>query len=578
MTVVGWYPLRQGRAHRDTVRERMRIVRRCGGLLVCVFMGAARIGVAQRPPRDTSYGNPESASLGLPLLRRLTQPPNVADVGNFETPDGGSSTGHVNAALAVEDLREYAGQLRTLFPWSTNYYPADSLAAVQRARAAAWLVRLRALPGTNVAGAQQIALAMVAFQAEQDSLARRAIETRLARTTTPLERSLDLAAGVVLFADPEQRGERLARNFPLAEVYAAQLKGVPATGYASQIDSLYVAQRKFLAVQTTLRAAGALPGDQLLAYVSRFWSTASVLSQRERHDLVTGDFPYAAVASAFHHRANGQAEIDSLDARLVRYAQYRAREWTPGTSPADRQTTQARERSDVREGFAALALIGHPAPPIVAHAWLHTADSAYVPTPRAHPLNDGLVRVIAFRDRTDPLLSALDRVQRHFPAGVQIVLVTETEGHVGPDLSSPADEVAWLNRFYAEKRHLIFPVAVWAGEKVAQETSSQPSIRIVSSLGTPVQGTVLVRDSHGGMREIQSEGIAIHYQRYLPARSPNPTAYRVAAARGDLIILDGHGLIQAYQPLQTRADEAQLVRLLTTLRAHEDSASAGRLP
>jgi len=205
---------------------------------------------------------------------------------------------------------------------------------------------------------------------------------------------------------------------------------------------------------------------------------------------------------------------------------------------------------------------------VTAHAWLNTADSSYGVTPRVHAFNDGIVRVLALGHADDSaLLFALDRVQRHAPHGVQVVFVTQTLGHVGSDLLSPADEVAWMRTLYIERRHATFAIAVWAGAKVAQESrSSSPAFQIRTVSGTLAQGTLVVGDGHHGVRDVQPESVVVQYQRYLPSPSPMPAAYRLILRNSDLVFLDGQGRIRGYQRLRTRTDESGAIQRLTALR------------
>jgi len=221
------------------------------------------------------------------------------------------------------------------------------------------------------------------------------------------------------------------------------------------------------------------------------------------------------------------------------------------------------EQEQVRTMFRTFAMIGQPAPPVVAHAWLNTPDSLYVATPHMHPFNDGIVRLIAFGSRNDGRLAMLEQIQRQFPTGVQVLFVTETEGHVGPDLSSPADEVTWLTAFYTRTKRLTFPIALWAGDKVSQEGPL--------SADSTTWGPAVIRDGHDGTRthpqEPQEPPVTVAYQRQLPAPSPVPAAYRFAVDRNYCVIVDGQGVIRAMQifgaPLLTRG--AELLRILTAL-------------
>jgi len=527
------------------------------------------------PHLGAQEGRPDSVTLLLPLLRPLVQSPNVEDVGAFPETSGGVKTGGIPlTALAVEDLREYEGRLQSVFSWGVDHFPADSLHRLQVVRAQAWLARLNAMSRGSVSASQHLAFAIVAHRAEDDRVAQREIDTRVSELVkTPAEQSIPLIVGVELFADPAQDSIRLARNFPIAEAYALRLQGLRSGGYVRRADSLQVVRYKELSSRLLVGVADALPETDMLRYVDRFLSYVSTLPQRERYVLIATVFPYRAVATALLHQPNGRARLDSLRTRLLAVARRRGAEWDARIPVANRPAAEASEQQDIRDSFAAFELVGHQAPPILAHAWLNTSDSTYLPTPRAHPLDDGIIRVIAFGDRLEPRIASLDRVQRSFPRGVQVIFVTATEGHAGPDLVSPVEEVAWLDRYYRERRRATFAVAVWAGAKVPQEPVARPTIQIVSAAGVPVQGTLVADDGHGGLQTIQSTSVTLYYQRYLPEPSPMPAVYRLMTRRNELIIIDGQGMIHGYHALDTRAQETSLIQRLTTLRAKSSNGA-----
>jgi len=162
-------------------------------------------------------------------------------------------SGHVTVALALRDLQQYDGQLATLVSVNSASYPADSIRQRQTARAAAWLARLRGRDA-SADGDDAVGTAVIAMRAEQDSVARAYLDTRLAQLrTVPTEASAVLAAGVALFANPEHDSIRAVRNYSVAESYARRLMALPATGYTTRSDSLTVRQRQRLALITLLR-------------------------------------------------------------------------------------------------------------------------------------------------------------------------------------------------------------------------------------------------------------------------------------------------------------------------------------
>jgi len=480
-------------------------------------------------------------TMSLPTPRRLGSVPEVQDAGHI-----GASGAAVpsTATLAVEDLRQFQSQLDGVFPLSAEYYPADSLQRLRVTRAAAWLARLgvstttdafpRRSPLRGHPGRYRLAVAEVAFRAQQDRLAQRELDARLAELTgAPVEQSLTLAAAVALFTEPEQDEARLVRNFSVANTYATRLIALPASGYPLRSDSLDVRRRKFDALAALFRVVGELPPSAIpFTRLLSCLAMVATLPYEQRFGLVRMEFPYTAVAMGLLQNSQGRTTLDTLTERLLRVSARRDSEWTPGVSATQRAAARAQEEGKIRESFAAAALIGHPAPPIRVHAWINTPDSLYTPVPRAHGLDDGMIRVIAFGGRTDVTTVLLDRIQRAFPSGMQVVLVTETEGHIGPDVLAPDAEVDQLRRYYEETRHFRLPIAIWAGAKVSQEPPR-----------------------------------SVPYQRYLPIPSPAAAAYQLLTRHGECVIVDGHGMIRGYQVVRTRTQEAALVRLIASMRA-----------
>jgi len=484
---------------------------------------AQRVERAQKPSSalDTS-----DSALPLPSPRLLTHVPPVQQTGVVSGTDGHVLTVPLTAAFALEDLNKYQRQLGALFPRSADVYPGDSLDALQIARATEWLIRLEK-NGDGVRGRQRIALAQIAFRAERDSLARALLDQRIVETATDVpERSLTLSAAVALFADPEQPGERLATNLPVAQAYADRLWLLPTKGFHTQADSVNVQRRKVYATSALMRGGKALRDPAVLwPLVDKFLAAIETLPHGDRFDLLRWSFPYQAVAASFPDSLRA-AKLSALKIRLDSLVVPRAGDGSLGRAPQNRD----RYLRAIHENFVALSLIGHPAPPVVAHAWLNTPDSLYAPTPRTHPFDDGIVRVIAMGSRETEILSTLDRIQRGFSrdgaGGVQSVFVTQTVGSAGPDVVSPPDEVAWLRGYFKNVRHSVMAIAVWAGDKTTNE-----------------------------------------YGWHEPQPSPMPARYELAFRYGNCVVVDGHGRVRAYASLDSRADERALVALLSALRS-----------
>jgi len=460
----------------------------------------------------------ESEPLPLPVLRVTGTPPAVVAVGGFTRTDGSAWQAPVTASLGVADLRLYATQLNTLFPRSIDRYPADSLAAQRRSRAAAWIDRLRATHGAGVEGRQLLAFAEVALRAEDDTLAIRLVETRL-RAIPPgkvgaVERSFVLGAIVELLTTRVRDSALARRRLHDAEPYATQLLALPTAGYALRSDSTDILYRQFDAT-CAIVWAGYTSGlfAEALDYGERALTLYARLGFDERR-WRQRSYPYRAVAESMLTQPNGRARLDSLNERLLAQLQPKP---TDSGDPVQ-QIAQANESARYwRDQMAWMAMIGQPAPPILVHAQLNAGDSAYAASPRSMSLSDGTARILVFGDNDSWILPTVDRLYRQLPRGIRVQFVTQVSGAIGPDIAAPDIEVAWLNSYYRGKRHLVVPIAVWAGGRQA------------GAYGTSA-----------------------------PSQPPFRFTYHTDWLSGIAVLVDGGGIVRAFLDIGGRDDEASL--------------------
>jgi len=439
----------------------------------------------------------------------------------------------VTATLAVSDLELYDYQLGTLFPPSADEYPTDSVRALKRARAAQWVERLLATHGMGVDGRQLIDFALVALRAGNDTLARRLIEARLravpASRPSRVQRSEALGSAIMTLTSPVQDSMSLGRNVPIARTYARELWEISETEYATRSDSTEILHHKLQATLALMDPALSLhASEDALLCVARSMAFIARLGFEERIEAVQR-YPYRDVAMFLLQQSHGRARLDSLEGAMVQLVQSRADD--PGP-PGARVGRSAEIVQQLRDRFAWFALVGTAAPGIAAHAWINTVDSAYEPAPRTHSFTDGIVRVVVFSDNDSRVLVNLQRLHRRLASGTQVLLVTEIDGFVGPDLKSPPEEVAWLANYYHAKRHLTVPIAVWAGAKVP------------SDYGWPV-----------------------------PTPSPVRTAYHTNWMYGIAVLIDGAGIIREYMDLASRDDESYVAKRVQSLLMEHVRAS-----
>jgi len=516
-------------------------------------------GQAALPPRDAKAAARASGSAVTEVAFGVTFPP-LRPLGVFPEVD---TTGLLSwsssvstlrprpaipatSAIALADLTQYAAQLETMFPPSGAMYPADSIRGWRAARARAWTRRLTRngvlSPSSDASGI----LAQVALIGGDDTLARRLFDARLATLpTTAPERSLILATAVYGFTEMANGRGTTARRSEVAlssaAQYTDQLIALPLERLPTRSDRADAQQRRLDAARLLLDGAlarGRVP--DVLTQVDRWIGLVQHIrnvGDNTRFSMLH-DFPYARVIAVIARGqggapSGGRATIDALNARLVALVALQAGDSWPGDAwqgrpipAATRETILANFAAATQEVLAPAEHLDHPAPEIVAHAWLNTSDSAYSSVPRSHTLADGVLRVVTLGAVEDTVFSMLERVQQRFPrvgaGAVEVVLVTATMGAVGPDLATPADEISWLRHWYHDVWQVTFPVAIWAGSKTENE-----------------------------------------FHEFQPAPSPNDTTYQFLESV--CAIVDGHGIVRSYHPLVTREDEAELVRQLRAL-------------
>jgi len=495
---------------------------------------AAKSGV--RAPSDSdARALSQDLIRTLQSIRPLDGPPPVSEVVQATTTDGHVKRVPVSASLALWDLNPwygYQGQLQSVFPRSRADYPLDSLTQVVRLRAAAWVNRLSALPASEqsyaVLGWQRVPFAKVAALAANDSLAQRLFDTRIAElASNPVEQSEVLYEAVTTFADgPAQDTARLARNLVTAERYLRRLRALRTSGFPLQHDTATILYHQWRAEDSLMISYGAI-GDtvQLFAHARALLPFAVVLGVNERQGIIA--HAYSRPFHALMHTERGRAQLTAFQPTVLAMA-HRAEVELPANATAEQrarvQGIESGTRQWMKEIADWLALLNTPAPPISAHVWLNTPDSLYQAVPRTRTFADGRVHVIAFGSQYEPFnFPVLERVQRRFPSGVDVLMVAQTNGTTGPDIAGPREETEWVTRYLRGIRHFTFPIALWAGSK--RQSGFVP------------------------------EG---HYPTFDPEPSPNGEPYSDRMLGNRVVIVDTHGIMRFFSPVDTRQDEIVL--------------------
>jgi len=460
----------------------------------------------------------------------------VAVTGTTARRDGSTASVPVTAHFALADLLVYEGQLESVFPPSGDAYPADSLARLRRARASEWVARLRQLAAqhdSGVTGWQLVPFAEVAARAGDDTLAQRLFDARLAEVATaPGARAYVLTEAVMTFSDQRQDSIRLSRNLAIAEHYVAQLRGVALAGfpanYRATNDSTQALYRRWKGEDTLMATYDAIGlGSRVMPHATDVFTLAPRFDPDERSPVIMRTY-FAAVSPIMSSAddARRTRAIDSLGARTIAAAGTVPPGWLSNEPASVRSARMASlaasTRESIRQIAESFALLGTPAPSLIAHRWLNTSDTVLHAAPRTVSLADGRVHLILLSDFNDgPRLAILNRVQHLFPDRADGVFVTFTRGYTGTVLATPQNEIAWLSRYLVDLRHFTMPVAIWAGAR------------------HPI--SVLTGDGVG----------------YVPDRSPLDTSvyqYRV----GSFVLVDARGQIRATFDINTRAQEAAL--------------------
>jgi len=316
-----------------------------------------------------------------------------------------------------------------------------------------------------------------------------------------LSKSIELFLGLLSPhhpKDPLPSQEHLA----IAHQYLAQLEAMPRTVSALSLFGIYRESMElylsFGMVDTAIvygRRAFALPA-QTADYQARLAMVT------DGGALTTFSLALSAYPDRYH------PTIDSLITMLrgyvmapipPAYAQY----------PWNMRDVTARQR-----GFDATVMLiqtlGRPAPALIATQWFNqptpTMRSDAAPNARVKPLNDGIVRLIGFGHfgcmYCQMAMKEWQQFQHDLPTGTELLFVEQSEGYWGGELIEPEEEAERLRHYYVERKRYTFPIAVWAGPKVANTEGGRvpigcPTIQQFGFQGLP---SFVVIDGNGILR------------------------------------------------------------------------------
>jgi hypothetical protein len=474
----------------------------------------------------------------LPPLRPVAESPAVAMTGVEVRPDGSTAAVPATPVFALSDLAIIDENVSTVFSLSgPAVYPAESLAANRATRARAWLERVPA-SGHGV-------LMDLVFRAElqaaagDDAGAERTYAAALA-SASPGRRSYVLESAVTAFVAGERDDSALGRRLVIAERHVAEVMALPKGGYASAYDSSLLVHRVYGSAVTVLAASARL-GDtaRVRVHLGHALTVLRQFTGVERAGFFRADFPYEMVATVMLGQPHARAALDSLTGRVLRIVALTPSELL-ALAPDERARVSEGVRNEVLARIARAAPLGRRAPPILAHAWINTPDSLYQPVPRAHPFDDGVIRVLYFprdwwRDGAYWAFPVLTRLHDAIAPWGQVVIVTHANGNVGTDLAEAPDEVAWLRGLYGGMAHVTPVVAQWAAPK-------EPA---------PFDGRLPVRPLRDPVYEDP------HYP---------------------VLVIDGHGIVRGLAGVESRRDEDALRLALVYLHDEAAGTATARRP
>jgi len=258
-------------------------------------------------------------------------------------------------------------------------------------------------------------------------------------------------------------------HLAIAHQYLIQLEALPRTASAFSLFGIYRQTMElylyFGLVDTTIAygmRAFALPA-QVTDYHQRFAMAT------EGGAVMTLALALSAYPERYHHT------MDSVITLLRGYAMAPI---PPAYGQYPWNVRYVTERRKQLEGTMTLVqTLGRPAPTLVATHWFNQAvpptTSDATPGARIKPLNDGIVRLIGFGYfgcvGCQMVMKDWERFQHALPPGAAVLFYDRSEGFWGGDLIEPAEEAEHLRHFYVERKHYTFPIALWAGPKVAND-------------------------------------------------------------------------------------------------------------
>jgi hypothetical protein len=405
------------------------------------------------------------------------------------------------AAERYTELGMVNKYLRECVPDTVLRVPIDSLRRIARARLDEWIAELDRIPQ---GGLQRDPMGALYAMADRDADAAAQFDARLAMPDlTVADRTHTLLLAVNVFADPGNPA-RMAR----ALRYLARLDSLPSDAAAAQFQGHIAMTWAYRGRNDVARALNEAMTAYRIVPAIPFFERGPAFNDQLFRMVVDLLVAQSAIT-----------RVDSLGKALLQYAVP-----TPEAVADDAWTAKQEGASyakNVRQVLQQLAMIGRPAPPIVANYWFNTNPPVHAATPefamamdggtsRTLTLNDGTIRLLEFGDKGCPhcveSLPGLGRLKAKLPPRVELWYITETTGAWGPDLVDANVEVQQLRRFYVDFKDVSTPIALWAGVKQPNEDGGAVPAPNANIASYKVQGSprYVIVDGRGIVRFVIS--------------------------------------------------------------------------
>jgi len=341
--------------------------------------------------------------------------------------------------------------------------------------------------------------------AGQDAEAQRRIAAWLATPgLSARDRGWILGRSVELFLrwqhpdDPPPSPARIA----IARGYLAQLEAMPRSTGAG---FLFGALQNFMESYLTRGVV-----DTAIQYGMRAYTLPAQTDNYEDRINMAVSSTLPELALALSGQPGATRIIDSLITMLQGYMS--------APVPADYAKLRwaAQFVASTQPGFARsvafIRTIGKPAPAYIATHWVNqtppTVTSDAAPGARQKPLDDGIIRVLAFGFFSCPhcqhAMRDWEKFQHRLPAKVECIFYDRSEGSWGGEPAAPDAEAEHLRHYYVDVKHYTYPIAIWAGPKDTNEEGGQvprfsPTMGKYGFWGGPHLAIV---DGHGLLRYV----------------------------------------------------------------------------